>query len=998
MQSRANAAARLLVVARGSETRSVSTTAPPAAGLTPDLAERLTGPDPVIGRAAEAEVREHDIDALQWLIPLLGTDRWESVPRAARIVAGFGGPALERLLELVDAEPGSRGGALAFRFVEPGHGHVLRDRLLARRSGKPSWELIRAVGEYGDVENAAELGDEAEKRDFDREVTEQVLVALERTLWAQREPRAARRVLEQMVRIASSGVDSRFPLHPSWVVHRRTLGWLDPVIESFNELTDMPAWWTARCVLWLGISRAERAVPVLRDLAGAADRPVEVRTVALQALAENGADGALDAVARAATATEGLDHAGVSSFLAAVDEAVATLARQGEDPAALAHEVLARAGEAGNDLARAAALRALGRHGKSSDAPTLSEALADTHSFVRQAAAVGLAWLIGFEAVPRLEVAYEQASEDIERIELAAALALANPDAGADVLNDRLCDPSLSGPPWAFVRPIREDILEAFATADDGARADAWAEVLHEPPSQRAATTAKPGVKAGPEAAEPEPPRGRPPAQADAEATDDQLGRERLVSVLVAMLDDKDQGTPFTFGLFGGWGEGKSSVLRQLEKRLRSDEVEHRFAIAWFNAWRYEKTDNLAAGIVQESVRGLQPEGRLQKLALGWRFAWRRDRTKVVWALVLLAVSVAATIVGAVADVLGSSVARLLVGTGLASALSIGATVIVKLYRHPVAAQLLTDLRLPNYATQLGPLPTMRQQIEHLWELRRSDGVERLVVVVDDLDRCSTDAITATLDAVRLVMDLDGVIVILALDERICLRAVAHEYKELTTVERSADVIARDFLAKIVQLPVRLEQPRSVEDFIARGLFPEEASTSAPPPSAPVPAAGVSTASTAAPPPAAGAAYAGTQTAAGSYAAAPAGALETLLAREVMRETPDERSAFRDFAAAAGVTNPRQLRRLRNTYRFIKAMAPGLHWRKLMAMLFWQELLFALPAEEFAARAKTPPLPIPQGDPMPGALATVVGGAFAGDDTAPYRDAVLLALLPRLDA
>jgi len=340
-----------------------------------------------------------------------------------------------------------------------------------------------------------------------------------------------------------------------------------------------------------------------------------------------------------------------------------------------------------------------------------------------------------------------------------------------------------------------------------------------------------------------------------------------------------------------------------------------------------------------------------------------------------------------------------LVGTGLASALSVATTVIVKLYRHPVAAQLLTDLHLPNYASQLGVLPAMRDEIEHLWALRRSDGVERLVVVVDDLDRCATDAITATLDAVRLVMDLEHVIVILALDERICLRAVAHEYRELTTAERSADEIARDFLAKIVQLPIRLDRPQSVESYIARGLFPAE-------PTAPARTATDAVAEAVSTDPdgpsapqsgESGAAYAGTQAAGGSYSTAPVGALEALLAREVMRETPDEQSAFSAFAAAAGITNPRQLRRLRNTYRFIKAMAPGLHWRKLMAMLFWQELLFALPAAQFAARAKAP-MPVPGDDPMPGALATAVGAAFDSGDDAPYRDAVLLALLPRLDA
>src|SRR5918994_48179 len=263
----------------------------------------------------------------------------------------------------------------------------------------------------------------------------------------------------------------------------------------------------------------------------------------------------------------------------------------------------------------------------------------------------------------------------------------------------------------------------------------------------------------------PEPGRGTPHAQADAEAAVDRLGRTPLVDILVGMLDDPDQGTPFTFGLFGGWGEGKSSVLRQLEARLRSEDTTHHFWVAWFNAWQYERTDNLAAGLVHDTVRGLVPTRRHQRVALAWKFAWRMHRAKLAWALVLLLLSAAATVYGFIAAASDDSIAKAILGAGGLSVFSAIGTVIVKLYRHPVAAELWTYFRLPDYGEHLGLLPVMRDQVRELWNIRSRapDRPARLVVVVDDLDRCSPSAIAATLDAVRLVMDMPDVAVIVAL-------------------------------------------------------------------------------------------------------------------------------------------------------------------------------------------------------------------------------------------
>lgn len=48
---------------------------------------------------------------------------------------------------------------------------------------------------------------------------------------------------------------------------------------------------------------------------------------------------------------------------------------------------------------------------------------------------------------------------------------------------------------------------------------------------------------------------------------------------------------PYTVGIFGDWGTGKTSFMKMLQKTLEQDEKS--FATYWFDAWKYETDDNL---------------------------------------------------------------------------------------------------------------------------------------------------------------------------------------------------------------------------------------------------------------------------------------------------------------------------------------------------------------------------------------------------------------------
>jgi len=320
-------------------------------------------------------------------------------------------------------------------------------------------------------------------------------------------------------------------------------------------------------------------------------------------------------------------------------------------------------------------------------------------------------------------------------------------------------------------------------------------------------------------------------------------------------------------GLFGDWGAGKTSIMEQPQKgRSEEQPYQGRFRFAWFNAWEYELTENPAAALAQEVVQGLTqdinidrsmhgfglrtakqlfwdtPRSFAQQLKVRIRYAaLRHGWSFAIPVMILAGVVVSFSLLGYfgreimvwVDQLPREGAAAWLIN---ATAASFGVASLVwiitlgkrtrDILRHPISDKIKTYLRLPAYRKHLGLIPELKQDIDILCKLRLKHHKElphRLIVFVDDLDRCRHAWIAQTFDAVRLLMTSDtvGVIVLIAIDHRIAFKAVGQQYKELADDGRSIEDIAREYMEKIIQLPLHLtrSEPESIRKFIHQGLF-----------------------------------------------------------------------------------------------------------------------------------------------------------------------------------
>jgi len=143
-----------------------------------------------------------------------------------------------------------------------------------------------------------------------------------------------------------------------------------------------------------------------------------------------------------------------------------------------------------------------------------------------------------------------------------------------------------------------------------------------------------------------------------------------------------------------------------------------------------------------------------------------------------------------------------------------------------------------DYRSQLGVISRIhedfKQMSELLTEQAKHDGdlprIDRVVLYIDDLDRCPPKRVVEVLEAVHLILALRLFVVVLAVDPRWLLQSLELHYSELLAEHEGDEWKSSplNYLEKIIQLPFTL-RPMSAEGVatLVGDLLPVTAPTAA---------------------------------------------------------------------------------------------------------------------------------------------------------------------------
>lgn len=279
----------------------------------------------------------------------------------------------------------------------------------------------------------------------------------------------------------------------------------------------------------------------------------------------------------------------------------------------------------------------------------------------------------------------------------------------------------------------------------------------------------------------------------DNETRVDLLNNEAIATTIIKLLRDRpDQ--PVTIGVHGDWGAGKSSVLEMIEAGFES---ESKVLCLKFNGWRFQGFEDAKIALIEGIVTGLiEKRPSLTKAGDAVKDVFRRiDWLKLAKKAGGLAFTAFTGIptpdqIDAIVGTLGSFLAdpqKLATKDNLETAIES-----VKGLLKPKGEGESTNV--PE------EINAFRKSFDELLE---KAGVEQLVVLIDDLDRCLPDTAIETLEAVRLFVFTSRTAFVVAADEAMIEYAVRKHFPDLPDTT-GPQTYARNYLEKLIQVPFRI--------------------------------------------------------------------------------------------------------------------------------------------------------------------------------------------------
>jgi len=231
------------------------------------------------------------------------------------------------------------------------------------------------------------------------------------------------------------------------------------------------------------------------------------------------------------------------------------------------------------------------------------------------------------------------------------------------------------------------------------------------------------------------------------ERADDEFGFGLYVDFLGESINPIDD-LPFTVGIFGEWGTGKTTLMKFLEKWF----VEKEIKTLWLNPWKYDKKEELWAALIRTIL--IEIGGRDQSL--------KKQVGKLLREMSFVAIK------SGISYISGG----LITGS-------------IERFRENLAEAKKSEHEfLHNFDNEFKKL------IE-----KYVGKKEKLIIFIDDLDRCKPENAITVLEALKLYLDNKQCVFILGIDRIIIEKGIKAIYGD------KVDISGREYLDKIIQLP-----------------------------------------------------------------------------------------------------------------------------------------------------------------------------------------------------
>jgi len=284
----------------------------------------------------------------------------------------------------------------------------------------------------------------------------------------------------------------------------------------------------------------------------------------------------------------------------------------------------------------------------------------------------------------------------------------------------------------------------------------------------------------------------------DNETKIDMLNNRAIAKTVAELIKECDD-RPISIGVYGDWGAGKSSILAMVEEELsmQKDGIE----CIRFNGWKHQGFEDAKIALMSAIVSDLTERRKPSEKA--------KDILKKLWKNINW-ISVA-KVAGSVAFSAATGIPPIGLLNNLIDNLksSIADEEKVKSAIESVG-QYLTEAKVAEDNSLAKEFTEFHKHFEQLLE---ESKVRKLVVLIDDLDRCLPKVTIETLEAVRLFMFSKSTAFVIAADEAMIEYAVRNHFPDLPNDGdiRTGFEYSKRYLEKLIQVPFRIPALGEIE-------------------------------------------------------------------------------------------------------------------------------------------------------------------------------------------
>ena len=258
---------------------------------------------------------------------------------------------------------------------------------------------------------------------------------------------------------------------------------------------------------------------------------------------------------------------------------------------------------------------------------------------------------------------------------------------------------------------------------------------------------------------------------------------------------------PLTVGIFGLWGAGKSTLLNLIGKNYEGNKDAIYVSI---NAWMFENYEDAKTAIMEALLRELKDN---EKIPIKIRKSFVSLIKKIDFLKV--GTKAAATAAPVIASfVTGNPLPLVLNLPNEAKEIETAIKSVSDSVRGIKDDYLKDDETVDD--SVVNNIRNFRNEFEKTLE---SEEINRVVVLIDDLDRCQPERIIETLEAIKLFLSVKKTTFIIAADENVIQYAIKKKYPNIDGFNIELD---KEYIEKMIQVPIQIPElsPKDVQNYL----------------------------------------------------------------------------------------------------------------------------------------------------------------------------------------